>query len=235
MLRRSFVCLVLVLSLQSIPVFAQDQVALSVESFWLTMDQTNTLLLAYLETLPEDATIIPDDLNHLWDNVAAVHLPDDTVIRIDTSWLVFEEETSYYLLEITQARVEALLFYWLEQSGMSGDSEEMLRRLRELMSRFQYENREIPEEEENTTAVIVFPGIAETILLIMGILAAAGVIAYLVRDLQIQSAAIAPEGEDDELPTTSEAADDLAAQSEAIQDYRAAIRYLYLPPPPPLV
>jgi hypothetical protein len=66
------------------------------------------------------------------------------------------------------------------------------------------------------------------ILIGLGILVAVGVLSYLGWALQIQPAAVAAETAGDETPTTARAAVELAERSEAAQDFRAAIRYLYL-------
>jgi hypothetical protein len=67
------------------------------------------------------------------------------------------------------------------------------------------------------------------LLLIPGIILILGMLAYLARNLHIQRYHLERDPEtEEEIPVTSEEADDLAVRSHSIQDYRAAIRYLYL-------
>jgi len=214
-------------------------------TFWAMLQQTNLLLIEAIEQSAARPANI-SQINTLWNDVGAVQLADQQIIEIDTSWLRLSPTTSQSALEERQKWVEGILAYRELRGELPLDSQEMLSNLDQVLQdeRFQYEgesqgspsyseqsgSQSSPGSSGNSTAMApgFIGGLSQLILIVVGIVVVCLILAYLARHLRIQPAEASKEVEEDEIPATSQSADDLAERSVSIEDYRAAIRYLYL-------
>ncbi|RPI96213.1 MAG: DUF4129 domain-containing protein [Chloroflexi bacterium] len=127
-----------------------------------------------------------------------------------------------------QARAEAILNYHVQHTDQ--DPLLFLNRLQQILQdrRFREESEPASESGSGGSAgSLSSPGIGQLIMLVLVTLAIAAVVLYVWRNLQVQSARL-DLSEAEAEPTTSQAAAEKAEQLNAVQDFRAAIRYLYL-------
>lgn len=210
--------------------------ALSERDFWSRLQQTDGLLgQAAAQSLSQRGTIL-DEIRGLWASVDAVRLADGRVVAVDMRWLGVGLTATN--IEERQRWVKALLAYHAQPGQAASDGSGSLAVLDRILKdpRFRYPDitpttpppEPTPQPQRNTRSGDLIPaGLAQAVLVVIGIIAVIAVLLYIGRTLQVQRAAIAPV-ETDSDPATSEAADTLAAQSEATLDYRQAMRYLYL-------
>jgi hypothetical protein len=210
--------------------------ALSERDFWSRLQQTDRLLeQAAAPSLSQRDTIL-DEIRGLWASVDAVHLADGRVVAVDMRWLGVGLTATN--IEERQRWVKALLAYHAQPGQAASDNSDSLATLDHILKdpRFRYPEitpttpppEPTPQPQRSTRSGDLIPaGLAQAVLVVIGIIGVIAVLLYIGRTLQVQRAAIVPIETDGD-PTTSEAADTLAAQSEAAQDYRQAIRYLYL-------
>jgi hypothetical protein len=208
--------------------------------FWLLLETTNETLLNSF-TAPPDADAL-SNLNDIWQGVTEVQLADGSILPVDTSWLLIESDTTQDELVLLQARVQALLNYQKLRGGLPPNSEEMLAELERLLQqgRFQYEEeqpaipQQRPPEIETGDAPNVgglgsfLSALLQVVLIVVGIVLAVMLLIWLARNLRVQRASLETDLDGEDIPVSSDAATELAAQSKASEDYRAAIRYLYL-------
>ncbi len=196
-------------------------------TYWLQMQQTNAILKSVIAGSSPDAAAQQIDV--LWRNVDEVQLQDGTLIQIDTAWLWASTPLTLNTAVTLQARVQALLDYQAAHGGLPSG---MLSNLDDVLDddRFDYGVKHKPREtapvQRDTPDVRPSSGLSRTILIIVAVLVAIGALVYVLRSLNIQPAKVTETAED--IPATSKAADQRAAESRASADYRAAIRYLYL-------
>ncbi|HEX3052937.1 MAG TPA: DUF4129 domain-containing protein, partial [Aggregatilineaceae bacterium] len=151
------------------------------------------------------------------------------LIQIDTAWLWSSTPLTPDKAVTLQARVQALLDYRAAHGGLPSG---MLSNLDDVLDddRFDYGVKRKPREtapvQRDTPDMSPSSGLSRTVLLIVAALVAVGALVYVLRNLNIQPAQVTASADD--IPATSQAADQRAAESRAHADYRAAIRYLYL-------
>jgi hypothetical protein len=237
MIRRFSARLVLVLfasALWAQSIAAQDT-SISLQQFWNRLAQTDEMLQS---SAPPDA----NQIQALWEGVNQVRLEDGGTVAVDMSWIrdaVADGQAN--TMDALRKQTHALLEYHrnggLEPSANSsaaGDGAS-LNRLDEVLRdpRFQYaEFTPTPVPEMPDTPQVNLPpaadvsGLAQIILLVAGVIVVALVFVYFARSLQVQSAEAEPDVSAD--PTTSTDAQTRADETAQSQDYRSAIRYMYL-------
>ncbi|MEP7284171.1 MAG: DUF4129 domain-containing protein [Chloroflexota bacterium] len=211
--------------------------------FWQRLQQTSSALQQALAQ-PSQRNALLANVRGLWQSVDSVRLGDGTVIAVDLHWLVtgLSDEESESTQQLAN-HVQALLAYHQRQGGRIIDANDSLETLKRVLQdpRFSYPEvtpTAIPTPEpatqqqdqnadESPLAKLLTAQIGQLLLVISGIIAVFALLVYFGRNLRVQRAVLPPAEEIDD-PTTSEEANDLASGSEASQDYRRAIRFLYL-------
>lgn len=244
MIRRFSATLVLALiasALWAQSIAAQDT-SISAQQFWNRLGQTDELLQS---SAPPDA----NQIRALWEGVNQVRLEDGRTVAVDMNWIrdaVADGQPA--TLETLRKQTHALLEYHrnggLEPSGGTGGTGTSgtsgvpgdgaaLNRLDEVLRdpRFQYAITptpvpEIPDVQMPTRTSADVSGLAQAVLLVAGIIVVALVFVYFARSLQVQTAEADPDVSAD--PTTSTDAQTRADENAQSQDYRSAIRYMYL-------
>ena len=222
------------------PSYAQDSIPLDAGDFWVRLDQSWILAGQAIEQANAQRAATLRQINLLWAGVQVVRLSNEQVILVDVSWLRLGDDTSDDDLHTLRDRITALRQFQGERYG-SWSGEAMLATLDQVLQddRFQYgDESPAPAEEpdnsrdsarDSSTAGKVFsPSLAQTILMIIGIIAVALFASHLLQALNIQPAEVDTNGDEDDIPATSSAAQDRADDAIISGDYRAAIRYLYL-------
>ncbi|MCC7449926.1 MAG: DUF4129 domain-containing protein [Anaerolineae bacterium] len=209
-------------------------------AFWSLLQQTDSLLQQAIGQSGGQREATLAKIRQSWANVDAVRLADGTTISVDMQWIIpVNSETD--VLQYTQTRVRALLEYHARQPGT--DLKSALAALDRVLKdpRFQYPDYtptplpptptplppgERPAPRPNLS---ILSNLSQFVLFALGVIAVIAMIVYLARSLRVQRLALRlPTNGDSDDPTTSTAALESAATSEETQDYRNAIRYLYL-------
>jgi hypothetical protein len=207
---------------------AQDGI-ISEADFWRRLELTDVLLKD-----PSGETIA--QVNDLWRDVDRVRLPDGTVIRVNVTWLQSNSDKGVAYLEWVRNRVHAILAFHELRTGTDVHSADKLADLNDVLQqqRFRYEGspsvKSQPSHEDSRatsgSAELMSPSLAQLLLIAVGLSVAIGLLVYLWRMLQVQPAAADLDA--DAAPDASQAAEDRAEESKAANDYRMAIRQLYL-------
>lgn len=208
--------------------------------FWQRLLTTEALLETAITQVGQSGGFDPAPINDLWVNVTAVRLQNGAIIQVDTGWLRVEAGMSATELRLVQQRIQAILEFRqgqgdfpLSESGSQRDElndvveDDRFDYGEESSAADDYQEEKVEEAPASTPTLPLIPAqLSQLILLVLGLIAVIGFVTYLLRGLNVQRATIAESGED--IPVTAEAAGEMAAQSQMTQDYRAAIRYLYL-------
>jgi hypothetical protein len=220
-------------------VSAQESGVIDEAVFWERLQRTDQFLTLALGQSGAARAATLAEINALWENVARVRLWDETVIAVDVDWLRVSDSSTPADLRERQNWIRAALAFLARRAPLR-DAAGLLSALERLRGdgRFNYpEERDsapAPREEPTPTlraspgALSLGVGLSQLLLIALGVLIVIAVLIYFARHLLIQPAEIDLSSDDDAVPPTAEAADSLADQSSAIQDYRAAVRYLYL-------
>jgi hypothetical protein len=194
--------------------------------FWRMLQRTVSILDNADESQRESVLA---EVRVLWQGVNEVRLDDAQILTIDMQWLT-QSETS---LEQLEDYSRALIDFHARGGNLSSvNSIDALDILNGILqeSRFQYPTpTPLPAFEPDEPASIPLPSseVSNAILIAFGVAAVFAIFVYFARGLRVQPTTIdSPEAGED--PTTSTQAQELAKLSEDSQDYRAAIRYLYL-------
>ncbi len=234
------VCLVVAL-LPPAVLQAQEGVVIGEDAYWALLAQTDTLLARAIDEVGEKRAAVAGEIGALWAGVGGVRLADESVTPVDSGWLRFDAHPSTGQLQAASARVEALLAYRARRDGALDDPA-MLAALERVLAdeRFRYGQDEggpsptlaAPSGSGSAARSSASGGLAATIgqvvLIAVAVLVVVGVLLSLARNLRVLPVELSPEDEAENIPPTAQAAADRAEQSTAIQDYRAAVRYLYL-------
>lgn len=212
--------------------FAQAQDSpISEDQFWARLQQSQRLL--------DDAggaTAL--EVITLWQGVTQVQ-GGDRVTPVEMGWLTEPlRSDDAETLKAVQEQIAALLAYHEQQeAGTSNSSSPSQAALDDVLRdpRFQYAEvtptplPPLPPTPDlpDLSAPDLSLGLSQFLLTVVGIVVVVFVLLYFARTLGIQGAALPGEGEDDE-PATASGARDRASERAAAQDYRTAIRYLYL-------
>ncbi len=173
-------------------------------------------------------------MRELWQAVGAVRLVNQTTVAVDMRWLSKDLPDDLAGLQERQRQVQALLDYHKSPgvSAAGADTGGALAALDRVLQdpRFRYPDvtpTPVPPEPDRQPALVA-PESGPFVLAIAGVIVVVVALFFLAQALTVQRTADAEALDDDDDPATSDAARDLAVRSEASQDYRAAIRYLYL-------
>ncbi|NDJ60709.1 MAG: DUF4129 domain-containing protein [Chloroflexi bacterium] len=193
------------------------QTSIDVDTYWQRLAETEAILASGGDQRQAQ-------IAELWQGVGTVRLNNAELIPIDTEWL-FDDDVSRL-----QARVQAALRSRGQGEGALGAAS--VQALEQILQdeRFQYdpETPLPPGVAEPPAQEAMLPAsLSQFILAVLGMLAAVIIVIYIARQLTIQRYEPAPVDPDDD-PITSEDAQARASASATVQDYRAAIRYLYL-------
>jgi hypothetical protein len=200
------------------------------DQFWRLVEQTDQALAQAQPTL--------EALRQQWSTVDTVEI-NGTALTLDLAWIK-DALSSKNTSEQQQLRryLNALLDYHARQRRPSANSGASLSALDKVLSdtRFQYAQIEptpLPTSAPETTPSdpISAPAQAslpsQLVLIALGMIAVVLVLSYVARSINVQSAELRA-GSADEDPTSFAEARERAENYEAVQNYRAAIRYLYL-------
>ncbi|MBC7870493.1 MAG: DUF4129 domain-containing protein [Chitinophagaceae bacterium] len=213
----------------SITVTAQSA-PLPEAEYWVRLQQTNTVLQQSLASGLSDSAIT--QINALWAGVESFVLPDGQLFSLDVAWLRVDRALTPDDLRTLQIRIQALLDYHAVQTGTTESAESSLAALERVLQdeRFRYE--QAPSESQPTNSRPFpsggFSAAAQLILIVIGIGLVIALMVNFARGLRIQRTVLLNDAAPEDDPITSAAALDRAAESQTAQDYRAAIRYLYL-------
>ncbi len=205
---------------------AQDS-AITEDQFWTRMGQTQTILAG-----AADPKAVSDQLGTLWNNVHQVRTGDSTV-DVDMTWLTLPLESGEPdALATEQQQVKALLDYHAQETaGVSGKLSQSA--LNDVLKdpRFQYPDTTptpLPPQPDlpGVDASGLSSGLSSLLLALLGIVVVVLALVYIARNAGTQRTAVAVPVADE--PETSTDARDRADDLAAAQDYRSAIRYLYL-------
>ena len=204
---------------------------ISENDFWLLVEQTEQALAQPQPSL--------EALRQQWATVDAVQI-DGTSITLDLAWIndALASDSADQRQQLSRY-LNALLDYHRQQINQPNDGGASLAELDKVLSdpRFQYARMEptalptsTPDETNPTESATApadgsLPG--QLVLLALGVIAVVLVLTYVARIISVQGAELKIASSDDD-PTNFAEARDRAANYEAAQDYRAAIRYLYL-------
>ncbi|MCB9451045.1 MAG: DUF4129 domain-containing protein [Anaerolineaceae bacterium] len=215
------------------PYAGAQEPALSVSQFWEHLYQTESLLsIAATQTDPTDTI---SQIQSLWEGVTQVQLDDGTRIPVDMSWIRDSlADIQPGTRETLHREVTALIAYHNNQlAGLDASAETAsLAALAEVLRdpRFHYADltpTPIPDfSESEAPQTVTVSSFAEVVLAAAGVLVIIVVFIYFARNLQVQPVSIETAETND--PTTADDAQDLATGHAQSQDYRSAIRYLYL-------
>jgi len=209
-------------------------------AFWSLLQQTDSLLQQALGQSGGQRESTLAKIRQSWANVDTVRLADGTTISVDMQWIIpVNSETG--VLQHVRDRVRAMLEYHARQP--STDPKSALAALNRVLSdpRFQYPDYTptpipptptLPPPGERPAPPPDLRGLSnlsQFVLFALGVTAVIAMIVYFARSLRVQRLALRlPANGANDDPTTSTAALESAANSEETQDYRNAIRYLYL-------
>jgi hypothetical protein len=209
-------------------------------AYWSLLQQTDGLLQQAIGQSGGQRESTLAKVRQSWANVDAVRLADGTTISVDMKWLVFFENATDSIQKVRD-RVQALLDYHTRQPGK--DPKSALAALDRVLTdpRFQYPDytpTPIPptptppppgERPAPPPDLSGLSNLSQFVLFALGVAVVIAMVVYFARSLRVQRLALKlpTNGEGDD-PTTSTAALESAAISEETQDYRNAIRYLYL-------
>jgi hypothetical protein len=212
---------------------AQNNSTLTEAEFWSLVRQTNDVLQN-----PAAGDSKLDTLHDLWTGIKTVSREDGSTTPVNMDWLVAGlAERDASTLQTLQQRVQALLDYRVSQGGFEAGSS--LDTLDQVLQdrRFQYADATPtpippPPPQPDDIQLPDLPqgsfDFSQIILIVGGIILVVILFAYFARGLQIQGRAIDETLDPGDDPETSTQAQELAANSEDAQDYRNAVRYLYL-------
>jgi hypothetical protein len=189
---------------------------------------------------PTERDRIVNEVRAMWETIDAIQFEDGTIIEIDLRWLNGSLSKRNPNLSELRDRIQAMVA--LAADSKRNDKTAVMAVLERILKdpRFNYPDvtstpipsptpQQRPPEPENRSASdnTLVSDFAQFILLVGGIVAAVVLLIYFARNLRVQPAQIPLPIEEDD-PTTSEAALERASTLEGTQDYRTAIRYLYL-------
>ncbi len=214
--------------------------ALDERAFWSLLQQSDSLLQQAIAQSSGQRTSTLAKVRQSWANVDSVRLADGTAISVDMKWLALFADDSDTLQKVRD-RVRAMLDYHARQPGK--DPKSALAALDRVLKdpRFQYPDytpTPIPptptplpagERPAPPPDLSGLSNLSQFILFALGVMAVIALLVYFARSLRVQRLALRlPTNGDSDDPPTSVAALESAATSEESQDYRNAIRYLYL-------
>ena len=212
---------------------AQD-ITLNVNQFWERLNQTDQLLDTI--TAQSDPTATLNLIRAFWEGVAQVRLANGNLVAVDLGWIrAALTDGQPATLEALHRQVKALIAYHENQTEEIGaaDKNPSLAALAEVLRdpRFQYVDitpTPIPDQpqEKEIPQSNAISSLAQIILLVASVGTVIVVFVYFARNLQVQQAAVETAPNID--PTTSGDAQNLATNHAQSEDYRSAVRYLYL-------
>ncbi len=198
---------------------------LSEQEFWQRLEQTNSYLLLAITQAGDAQQATFAKIQTLWQGIDSITL-DRSTITIDMSWLT--SDLSGSTVQARQQQVQALLDYHARPpvNGKQPDLDTLKDVLRDPRFHYPAATPE-PIQPPSLGPSGDLAALSEMILAVLVAVVVAAVLIYLARGLRIQRAVLTPDSSDDD-PTTSALALERATESQTAQDYRNAIRYLYL-------
>jgi hypothetical protein len=218
---------------------------ISVDDYWLLVEETRSLAHSLESTTPETAHAQLMRVADEWAAIVAVSLPDGQVIQVDHTTLVYQMRASPPELEAIQSRLETLLSARELWPAPRHDRDD-LGPLSEILQQdaFQWAEAEPSRSGQILARILnwlfsVLPdtnlsiadGLLRTLLPIAGAIVLAVILFYAFRGLFLDFVAestLGVGGEDEEEMLTVETALKRAQTLSSAGDYRTAVRYLYL-------
>jgi hypothetical protein len=211
---------------QVYPTFAE---MMPLDTFWSSLTQTDRLLA-------NRSAEISLEIKTLGQSVDTVLLADGTQMHVDMSWIVSgtSDPSGTALWSLTRRRIESLLNFHNSDANQPHDpayAARLLSALKEVLQdpRFHYAtetpNTPQPQPNNNSDAAVA---IVQFIVIVLAVGAIVALLFIAIRGLAVRQRSL-PAGANDEAdPETSVEARERAGASQQAQDYREAIRYLYL-------
>ncbi len=195
---------------------AQDG-TISETEFWTRLRQSEGLV----EASSAEA------VRALWDGVAEVRLADGTTQPVDVTWLTAGLDDPAQRATALERTRALLAYHDRQQAGDSANASDDA--LNDVLNdpRFQYADAPIPEPPSDSPAWPDLGGLLQALFLIGGIGLLVLALIAAMRHLRVQEQPVVLADERDD-PTTFSGAVDRASEKATAQDYRSAIRYLYL-------
>jgi len=206
------------------------------DDFWSRLQRTAQLVQQAIDT-PTARQSTLQQVEALWQGADSIRLADGkgTLIPLDLSWVrAVASGSDTASLRTLEARLQNIL-----KNGPPEDAHAALDALNSVLSdsRFRYQPTATPQTPPAVSSppdsgssqpetALVSPALAQALLVMLTIVMGAVVLVYFVQRLRMQPVAL-PESEEEE-PATSQEARDRAEGRQEAQDYRTAIRYLYL-------
>jgi hypothetical protein len=212
--------------------------SISETGFWGRMNQTEVLLRTKLlntQNPTDDPSSTISQIRLMWEGIDQIRLKDGSSVKVDLGWIrAALTDGQPDSLDALHRQVNALINYHdqlARQTGNAGKEVSQAALAQVLRDpRFQYADitpTPIPDEpQEEAPEPTGIASAAQIILLVAGIAVVIVMFVYFARNLQVQQATIETEPNSD--PTTSGDAQNLATDHAQSQDYRSAVRYLYL-------
>lgn len=196
--------------------------------FWQRFQQTDSLLQTALAQtgIARGATLA--QVNQLWLGVGSVRLIDGTVIDVNVSWLRVSNKSEDEIVRV-RAQVQAILAYESQHLVALADAlalqEQLNRVLRDQEAAQPSTGPSTSSRASSSSASGSWLG--QTALIGLAIVIVGVVVAYVLRTVQMQKVTL-DLSPDEDAPVTAQEAAARAESATTTQDYRTAIRYLYL-------
>ncbi len=223
------------------PVSATAMDSVNSNEFWSRLQQTAVLLDSGIGDAGDPGPFLTQ-IGDLWQGVDAVQFPGGEVVSLDLSWLTARlPDASLDEMVTLRREVQGLLKYHDTHPDNPQQLLSALAALDEVLqdARFHYAPTPTPQipptrvppnqqqEQPAQDTQLLSPELAQALLIIVGAIVVGLLLLGFARNLRIQQRRLPDPLPEDE-PTTSQDARERADDSQAAQDYRTAMRYLYL-------
>ena len=232
-------CVLLIFGSAAFHASAAALAPLDSSEFWSSLQQTAVDLdLAIADSTQSSSTLAKIEAR--WQAVDAVRFANGDVVAVDLTWLAQGlQSKSLDELKTVRRQVQGLLSYHDKHPDDPQELASALAALDDVLKdpRFHYAATPTPQiaptssqtdqQPDSPDTQLISPEVAQILLLVVGVLVVSVLLVSFARNLRIQQRQLSeslPENE----PTTSQEARERAVDSEGAQDYRTAMRYLYL-------
>ncbi|WP_162909682.1 DUF4129 domain-containing protein [Aggregatilinea lenta] len=203
--------------------------------FWRRFQQTDSLLETALAQPRSARQSTLAEADRLWAGVTSVRLLDGTIIDVNVAWVRVSGATEGEIRQV-QARVQAILAYESEHLTALADAVALQEQLNRVLR-----DQEAAQPDAEPAGASSSSGsrssssssgsggswFAQMMLIALAVVIVGVVVASVLRTMQMQRVTI-DLPPDDDAPVSAQEAVARAESATATQDYRTAIRYLYL-------
>jgi hypothetical protein len=206
---------------------AQTEVTtITEEDYWQRLRAAANDLEGVIVADDDARAAVLEAVNERWDGVEAVRLASGEIVAVNMDWLRLPSNTGGGAVQTAHNRATALLAYHAAPGGGGGLSLAALEGL--------IEAEEAPTPSPRRSLELNpppgFATVMRVVMIALGIMVVIGGLwglAHTLRRTAVMQPAAFANGDGDE-PQTADAAQYRADASAQAQDYRAAVRYLYL-------